>query len=78
MLSIGTVMGHHQISVIRLGLLSQAGALTKARVANLSGLARVNPLLTFVHLGGGPRAVARHLTAAQVPTMASARSATSS
>jgi hypothetical protein len=65
MLSIGMVTGHRQIPVIRLGLLSQAGALTKARAANLSGLARVNPLLKFVHLGGGPRAVARHLTAAQ-------------
>jgi hypothetical protein len=45
MLSIGMVTGHHQISVIRLGLFSQVGALTKARAANLSGLARVNPVL---------------------------------
>jgi hypothetical protein len=56
MLSIGMVTGNHQISVIRLGLLSQPGAPTKARAANLSGLARVNPLLKFVHLGGGPGA----------------------
>jgi hypothetical protein len=40
--------------VIRLGLLSQADAPTKAQAANLSGLARVNPLLKFAHLGGGP------------------------
>jgi hypothetical protein len=32
---------------------------------NTSGRLPGNPLLTFVHLGGGPRAVARHLTAAQ-------------
>lgn len=65
MLPIGIVTGHRQIPVIRLGLLSQADALTKAGAANLSGLARVTPLLKFVHLGGGRRAVARHLTAAQ-------------
>jgi hypothetical protein len=51
--------------VIRLGLLSQAGALAEARAANLGGLAHVNPLLKFVQLRGGPRAVARHLLAAQ-------------
>jgi hypothetical protein len=59
------VTGHRQISVIRLGLLSQAGALPRARAANLGGLARVNPLLKFVHPDGGPRAVARHLTFAE-------------
>ena len=32
---------------------------------NLRGRAGVNPLLEFLHLGFGPRAVARHLAAAQ-------------
>jgi hypothetical protein len=51
--------------VIRRGLLGQAGAMTEAGVVNLSGRARVNPLLEFLYLRGGPRAVARHLAAAK-------------
>ena len=41
------------------------GDVARRSTRRLGGLAAVNPLLERVYLGGGPRAVARHLAAAQ-------------